>query len=127
MYWLIIPAVILVISVVAFILNDKLDIDSEAIDVASIVMGAIAVIILVVAMTLIPATRYEDRMKMASIESMRTTIKDQRAADISPLERVELTKEILAMNKWIAETKYANNTSQDIFHPDEVDNVQLIK
>lgn len=127
MYWLIIPAIVLVISVVAFILNDKLDIDSEAIDVASIVMGAIAVIILVVAMTLIPATRYEDRMKMASIESMRTTIKDQRAADISPLERVELTKEILAMNKWIAETKYANNTSQDIFHPDEVDNVQLIK
>jgi hypothetical protein len=76
---------------------------------------------------IIPTNRYGDRLQIASIEAMRTTINEQRSTNIDPMERKNLTEKIIETNRWIAETKRANNSINDIFHPDEVDDIKLLK
>jgi hypothetical protein len=90
--------------------------------------GWISLIITIVAIILVPICRYNSTGRIIEYKTRQATIEQQRKANISELERVQLTKEILDDNAWLSACKYdVNNKWFDIYYDKEVLNLEPIE
>ncbi|MZK53474.1 hypothetical protein [Clostridium beijerinckii] len=90
--------------------------------------GYILLFITAVMIILIPICRYYSAGRIVEYKTRQATIEQQRKSNISELERVELTKEILGDNAWLSGCKYdVSNKWFDIYYDKEVLNLQPIE
>lgn len=90
--------------------------------------GCLALIITVIAILLVPICRYHSTGRIIEYKTRQATIEQQRKSNISELERVELTKEIIEDNAWLSDCKYdVNNKWFSIYYDKEVLNLEPIE
>lgn len=86
-------------------------------DFPAILIYCITIIIII----LIPVCRYYSTGRVIEYKTRQITIQQQRNANISELERVELTKEILSDNVWLRDCQYDINSKWlDIYYDKEI-------
>lgn len=64
---------------------------------------------------------------IAQYEIIKETIEASRVEEMSELERATLTQKIIEVNQEIAGYKYWNETSWDIFTPDQLTELEYLK
>lgn len=85
--------------IISIILHVKTD---DEYDLAIITWSLIFLVSCCVFFTGILRTRSDIR----EFEAFRSTIKEQRLDTISPIERLEITKDIIEQNQWLAKEQY---------------------
>ena len=119
--WIGIPSLAIILGIVAILCNKWDGWRTMLIAVGSIVL---VVIILVWAITY--TTTLGD---IKEFEAIRSTVAFARAdVNISKYENVTLTVRIIKANTWLAKNQYwANMAALDIFYPDKISELDLIK
>lgn len=70
----------------------------------------------------------DDEAKIRRLEAFKFTLKNERVDSISPLERIQLTNQVIEWNLWIADAKYwAQNPWTNIFYNKKVLTLEPIK
>lgn len=96
-------------------------------DVLNFIAG-IAITITVIALLFIPICRYYSTSRIIEYETRQKVIFQQRNSNVSELERVELTKEILSDNVWLSESKYdINNKWISVYYDKDILNLKPIQ
>lgn len=72
-------------------------------------------------------SRAETFEGIAQFESIRDTFEASRSNKSENIERFSRLDEIIQANKWLAGKKYMNETSWDLWVPDEVSSIKPIK
>ena len=92
------------------------------------VLGWVALVITIITIILIPICRYYSTGRVIEYKTRQEVIQQQRNANVSELERVELTKEILSDNVWLRDCQYDINSKWiSIYYDKEILNLEPIK
>jgi len=100
---------------------------SEDFDVGWFVLAAISGCVLFIALVAFPVVHIEARSFIVKYHAVKETINQSRQAEISDIERAALTNTIIAINAEIADCQYWNKTIFDIYIPDKVMELELLK
>ena len=119
--WIGIPSLVIILGIVA-ILCDKL----YGWRATFIAVGSIVLIIITLSWAITYTTMLGD---IKEFEAIRSTVAFARAdVNISEYENVTLTVRIIKANTWLAKNQYwANMAALDIFYPDKISELDLIK
>jgi len=91
-------------------------------------LGWIALVITIISVILVPIRRYYSTGRVIEYKTRQEVIQQQRNANVSELERVELTKEILSDNVWLKDCQYDINSKWiSIYYDKEILELQPIK
>src|SRR5688572_8670132 len=105
MIWILIFALILVISILWWIAKAREDnyySDKMTPSDITIVSGIILLIMIIA----IPIGRNETRKEIVEFEAVKLTISQQRADSLSSMERLQLVHTIISQNQWLAREQY---------------------
>lgn len=120
MYLFIIAGLALVISfVLALFFEDFAEI--------GILISVIALLVLTVSFFVLWINHETASGKIAQYEIIKETIEVSRKNEISDIERATLTQKIIEVNQDIAGYKHWNETSWDIYIPDELTELEYLK
>jgi hypothetical protein len=92
------------------------------------VIATIISIVLLISIVIVPFSRYYSVKRINEFQTRKAVIAQQRNINISELERVNLTNEILDDNAWLSNVQYdRNNIWFNIYYSKEVLNLQPIQ
>ncbi|MGG1659538.1 hypothetical protein [Brevibacillus sp. NRS-1366] len=91
--------------------------------VTSIISG----VLLLVAIIALPISYFSELASIERYKVIKTTIEESRGKEISDIERAAITNTIIDVNKYIASSKYWNETIFDIYIPDELTELEYLK
>ena len=119
--WIGIPSLAIIIGIIA-VLCDKL----YGWRATFIAAGSIVLFIIILVWAITYTTTLGD---IKEFEAIRSTVAFARAdVNISKYENVTLTVRIIKANTWLAKNQYwANMAALDIFYPDKISELDLIK
>lgn len=90
-----------------------------------------AIILLGIALIAIPINRMEVKSAMREYEATKETIKESRKSDtrndLSGVERAAIVTKLSKLNYWVKDQQYWNNSLFDIWIPDTVDGIEVLK
>lgn len=116
------------ISIVSFWIARRIDaFEHEVAGVLCTVIWFVSGIVLIILLIGIPLNRRSVMVDIQKVEACRITVENARSNKYSDLERATILKEIISWNERIVATQYENKNIWDLWIPDEVDQVELIK
>jgi len=83
--------------------------------------------VLVVLLIAFPIERMKAKRLMREVATTQETIDEARKDSFGNVERMALTRDMISLNKEIANAKYWNNTVWDIWIPDYVEQIEMLK
>ena len=122
---IILISLVVMIVIGAFFLNRSTSC-ADWQDMTGTIMLAIGVILLIVALIAIPLRRISVMAGIERYKALQETLDNAREYG-NEYEKATVVNSIIGMNKDIREKQYWNKTIFDIFIPDEIDKLELIK
>ena len=83
--------------------------------------------LVVVFLIIWPTTYYSNYTRIEQFKTTKTVIEDARNNPNSGIEIAALTIKIVEKNEWLVSMKYWNNTTLDMFIPNEIEKLELLK
>lgn len=117
---------ILIILAVLFVVGVYLASGYEY-DGIGLALAGVCGIILFFALSILPLNYYGTKGQIVEYQAIKTSIEDARQGNISEIERAALATKIITTNQWVASSQYWNKTIFDIYIPDEVEQLELLK
>jgi hypothetical protein len=74
-----------------------------------------------------PLNYYGTKEEIAEYHAIKATMQEARRGNTSEIERAALTNKIIETNQWVVNAQYWNKTIFDIYIPDEVEQLELLK
>jgi hypothetical protein len=111
------------LMILGFVMSER----SYCFDIGWFVLALISGCILFIALVIFPINHIEARSFIIQYYAAKETINQSRQAEISDIERATLTNTITTINAEIANYQYWNKTIFDIYIPDEVMELELLK
>lgn len=121
MILLIVLVLVLVVSIFGIIM---LDYDY---DFAAWIGAVISGFLLLIALITLPVIPYTIKAEMAELDAFKKTIQISRAQGLTEFERATITQDIAKWNETVALYQFHNDNWWDLWIPDFIDTVQLIK
>ncbi|MBT7930169.1 hypothetical protein HN682_09690 [Candidatus Peregrinibacteria bacterium] len=88
------------------------------------IVSGFVLVILVIAF---PMERMEAKRLMRNVATTQETIDEARKDSFGNVERMALTRDMISLNKEIVNAKYWNTTVWDIWIPDYVEQIEMLK
>lgn len=125
MTFLIVVTVLLILGIVGCrVFNDL----SSGFNLASALLTLVASVVLVISLVILVVNHYSAESKIVGYERTKLTIEESRNnSELSDVERASIVKTIMSINNNISSYKYWNETSFDIFIPDELAKLEYLK
>ena len=82
-------------------------------------------VFLVIALLVLGTVRVSVSAEIAEYHAVKDSI--QNARNGSDWEKAAMAHKIIETNKWLAENKWYNQSIFDVFIPDEIDTLELLK
>ena len=85
-------------------------------------------VLLLIAVIFVPISRMKDASVIAKFRETRDTIERAREnSETKPLENAALQTKVIESNRSIRNIQFWNSTIFDLWHPDEVENLEPIR
>jgi hypothetical protein len=92
-----------------------------------IVLTVLGAIVLFICVLCIPLNRYFVKKDIERVKAFKATLSESRSSGEFKAERVAFLSQIAHWNEKIAACKYDNTHGFDLWIPDEIDQIELIK
>lgn len=123
MYLLIILTIVTIVGVIIGLNLDWMSDWDAPVWIITALSGMVTIIMLVI----LAINHWTADSTIAQYEIIKETIEASRVEEMSELERATLTQKIIEVNQEIAGYKYWNETSWDIFTPDQLTKLEYLK
>lgn len=115
---------VLVVLMILAILSESFGVCNYDLNATVFILCAICLFIVLITL---PLSHYEVKEFIAKYEVTQETLNVTRAVGGDDLERIAIQHKVIEINQTLAGYKYWNSTIFDIWIPDEIEELELIK
>lgn len=116
--------IVAVMLVIGIVLAMNKNYDTSVL--GTVIVGCSLVFAIIIAITL-PLSRMSYKGSIEEYKAIKYTIEESRKKENNEAERVSLSKQIMDTNMFIERSKRYNKTIFDIWIPDEVEDLKMLK
>lgn len=113
-----------VILVIGILLAMNKNYDTSVL--GTVIVGCSLVVAIIIAITL-PLSRMSYKGSIEEYKATKYTIEESRKKENNEAERVSLSKQIMETNMFIERNKRYNKSIFDLWIPDEIENLKMLK
>ena len=96
-------------------------------DAIGFVAAMLCGVLLAAALIMLPLNYYNTIADIQEYKAFKETVEEARKTNISEIERAAILQDIAKWNQYTANAKYWNKSIFDIYIPDEVENLEMLK